>query len=49
MFERDFIMRMIKQLAQVLGKIINYKKEGQWENAQMVIDVASKQLLGIES
>jgi hypothetical protein len=47
MFERDFIMRMIKQLAQVLRQILNYKKEGQWENVQMVIDVTSKQLLGL--
>ncbi len=49
MFERDFIMRMIRQLAQVLERLLNYKKKGQWENAQMVIDVAGKQLLGINS
>ncbi len=47
MFERDFIMRMIRQLAQVLSQILNYKKSGQWKNAQMVIDVACKQLLGL--
>ncbi|KAA3614964.1 MAG: hypothetical protein D8M58_10960 [Calditrichaeota bacterium] len=47
MFERDFILRMIKQLAQVIGQVLNYKKKGQWENAQMVVDVATKQLLGI--
>ena len=47
MFERDFIMRMIKQMAHVLQQILNYKKRGQWENAQMVIDVASKQLLNL--
>ena len=47
MFERDFMMRMIKQMAHVLKQILNYKKRGQWENAQMVIDVASKQLLNL--
>jgi uncharacterized protein DUF6483 len=47
MFKNDFIMRMIRQLAEVLKRIINYKKEGQWENAQMVIDVSIKQLLGL--
>jgi Family of unknown function (DUF6483) len=47
MFKNDFIMRMIKQLANVLKKVINYKKSGQWEKAQMVIDVSVKQLLGL--
>jgi len=47
MFERDFILRMIKQLAQALRQILNYKKEGQWQNAQMVIDVSIKQLLSL--
>ena len=47
MFERDFIKRMIQQFAQVVAKIIYYKSRKDWEQMQMVIDVALKQLLNI--
>ncbi|MCB0282002.1 MAG: hypothetical protein KDF60_05425 [Calditrichaeota bacterium] len=47
MIERDFIKRLIQQLAQVLAEIIFHKKNKDWQKAQMVIDVAGKQLLGL--
>lgn len=47
MFERDYIKRLIQQFAQVIEKIILYKKQQDWQQIQMVIDVSAKQLLGL--
>lgn len=47
MIERDFIKRLIQQLSQVLAQILFHKKNKDWQKAQMVIDVAGKQLLGL--
>ena len=47
MIERDFIKRLIQQLAQVLAEILFYKKKKDWQKVQMIIDVAGKQLLGL--
>lgn len=47
MIERDFIKRLIQQLSQVLAEIFFHQKNQDWQKAQMVIDVAGKQLLGL--
>ena len=47
MFERDYIKRLIQQFAQVVEKIILHKKQQDWPQVQMVIDVSAKQLLGL--
>lgn len=47
MFERDFIKRQIQQFGQVIQKLIHYKKQQDWQQVQMVIDVSTKQLLGL--
>jgi Family of unknown function (DUF6483) len=48
MIERDYIMRMIQMLVQVLAKILFFKKGGQYPKALDEIQKASKQILGIE-
>ena len=48
MIERDYIMRMIQMLVQVLAKILFFKKGGQYPEALDEIQKASKQILGIE-
>lgn len=47
MIERDFIKRIIQQLAQVLAQILLHKKSSNWEQVQMALDVAGKQMLGL--
>ena len=48
MIERDYIMRMIQMLVQVLAKLRFFKKGGQYPEALDEIQKASKQILGIE-
>jgi len=47
MFERDFIKRLIQQFAEVVARIMLYKSKNDWQQVQMIIDVSSKQLLGL--
>jgi len=47
MFERDYIKRLIQQFAEVVEKIVLFKKRQDWQQVQMVIDVSAKQLLGL--
>jgi hypothetical protein len=48
MIERDYIMRMIQMLVQVLARILFLKKGEQYPEALDEIQKASKQILGIE-
>lgn len=48
MIERDYIMRMIRMLVQVLARILFLKKGEQYPEALDEIQKASKQILGIE-
>jgi hypothetical protein len=48
MIERDYIMRMIRMLVQVLARILFFKKGEQYPEALDEIQKASKQILGIE-
>jgi tetratricopeptide (TPR) repeat protein len=48
MIERDYIMRMIQMLVQVLARILFLKKGEQYPKALDEIQKASKQILGIE-
>jgi len=48
MIERDYIMRMIRTLVQVLARILFFKKGEQYPEALNEIQKASKQILGIE-
>ncbi len=48
MIERDYIMRMIQMLVQVLARILFFKKREKYPEALDEIQKASKQILGIE-
>ena len=48
MIERDYIMRMIQQLASVLAKVLLHKEQGQIPEAFREIDEASKGLIGMK-
>ena len=47
MFQRDYIKRLIEQFAEVVARIFLYKSKKDWQQVQMIIDVSSKQLLGL--
>ncbi len=48
MIERDYILRMIQMLVQVLARILFLKQGEQYPEALVEIQKASKQILGIE-
>lgn len=49
MIERDYIMRMIKQLAGVLARIIRAKEQEQYDEALQLIQEAYSELFGLDS
>jgi hypothetical protein len=48
MIQRDYIMRMIEQLAIVLKKILHLKQEGKIDEAETEISNIGKTLLGLD-
>lgn len=48
MIERDYIMRMIQMLVQVLARILFHKKGAQYPEALDEIQRGSKQIVGVE-
>ena len=46
MFREDFIMRLIKQLADFVARIAGYRQAGEFERAQAEIERARDELLG---
>ncbi|HUT78417.1 MAG TPA: hypothetical protein VM285_12055 [Polyangia bacterium] len=48
MFERDYILRMVKQLGDAVARIMGLKVEEDYEEALRVIDRALEELLGLD-
>ena len=48
MIERDYLMRMIQMLAQVLARILFLKNKREYPESIAEIQKASKKILGIE-
>ncbi len=48
MITRDYFMRMIHQLAQVIAKVLKINEAKQYDNALEEIQLSSKQLLGMD-
>jgi len=49
MFTEDYIMRMINQMVMVLASIIGFRKAGQFQEAQQLINQSLEQLLGLDA
>jgi hypothetical protein len=49
MFTEDYIMRMINQMIIVLASIIGFRKAGQFQEAQQLINQSLEQLLGLDA
>ena len=47
MIQRDFVLRQIQQLVQVLTRVLKLKHEGQGEEVFSVIDTAFQETLGL--
>jgi hypothetical protein len=47
MFREDYILRLIKQLAEFVGRIAGYRQAGEFERAQEEIERARDDLLGL--
>jgi hypothetical protein len=47
MITRDFIMRMVEQLAVALARILFHKEAKQYDMAEQEIDAASRRLIGV--
>ena len=46
MFREDYIMRLVKQLADFVARIAGFRQEGEFERAQEEIERARDELLG---
>lgn len=46
MFREDYIMRLVKQLAEFVARIAGYRQAGEFERAQAEIERARDELLG---
>lgn len=46
MMERDYILRMIQQLAQALGRILGLKKAGKLEEAMQAVQATADGIFG---
>lgn len=49
MIERDYLMRMINQLAQVLARVLLHKKAYEHPQARQALDGAYRSLLGVQA
>ncbi|HEU5058932.1 MAG TPA: hypothetical protein VFU21_20505 [Kofleriaceae bacterium] len=47
MFREDYIIRLIKQLADFVARIAGYRQKGEFERAQAEIERARDELLGL--
>jgi hypothetical protein len=48
MFQRDYVLRLIEQLAKTLGAVLTLKKARRFEEAEQVITGAAKNLVGLD-
>ena len=48
MIRKDYIMRMIEQLAQVMAKVMSYKQAQNFERAEEELNLAAEQFFGLK-
>ena|SRR6185436_13577634 len=48
MIERDYVMRIVKQIAELLARALKLKVEKRWDEAAQTIEGGCLDLLGIE-
>jgi hypothetical protein len=48
MFQRDYILRLVEQLAKTLGAVLTLKKSRRFDEAERVITEAARNLVGID-
>ena len=48
MFQRDYILRLLEQLAKTLGAVLTLKKANRFEEAELAIGEAAKNLVGLD-
>lgn len=48
MFQRDYILRLVEQLAKTLGAVLTLKKARRFEEAEQVITEAARNLVGLD-
>jgi hypothetical protein len=48
MYSRDYILKLVQQLAQVLARVTGLKEKGEPDKAAAVINEAYKELLGLD-
>ncbi|GMR24429.1 MAG: DUF6483 family protein [Acidobacteriota bacterium] len=48
MFQRDYILRLVEQLAKTVGAVLTLKKANRFEEAERAIGEAAKNLVGLD-
>ena len=48
MFQRDYILRLVEQLAKTLGVVLTLKKAGRFDEAELSIAKAAQNLIGLD-
>ena len=48
MFQRDYILRLVEQLAKTLGAVLTLKKARRFEEAELAITEAARNLVGLD-
>ncbi len=48
MFQRDYILRLVEQLAKTLGAVLTFKKAKRYDEAELAIAEAAKNLVGLD-
>lgn len=48
MFHRDYILRLVEQLAQTVGAVLTLKKARRFEEAELAISEAARNLVGLD-
>ncbi len=48
MFQRDYILRLVEQLAKTLGVVLTLKKARRFDEAELALAEAAKNLVGLD-
>ena len=48
MFQRDYILRLVEQLAKTLGAVLTLKKARRFDEAELAVSEAAKNLVGLD-
>ena len=48
MFQRDYILRLVEQLSKTLGAVLTLKKARRFDEAELAVSEAAKNLVGLD-